>query len=249
MPEDHSQNDKNNCRCETSQLCRDAWQEITRLIFRGARWCKKILRHLFFVRHYHLSHIILWCIVASSFLLNIFFIFFHLSFCHYLSDIGLKILQSSESTSYNDSYTGNVVNFYQTLVTIQFSVIAVLLGLCFVFTYTVSRKQIRETVQDELKSSYFLRLFSDHFVDSHRVTLDNMITDRFNDNDNFNDILAKIEQIKKSIPKNKNTQTDTSNEEIIKLIQRLDDLESEIENLKEAKQDREDNLPSPNDLS
>jgi hypothetical protein len=211
MSEGHSQNNTNNCRCETSRVLRIIWKWLTGYIVKEWEWCYGC----FTARNYHLSHVVLWSVIISSLVLNFFLIFFFLRYCHYLSGIGLKVLQTSGTTP-NDSFTGNIVSFYQSLVTIQFSVIAVLLGICLFFTYTVSRKQIRETVQEELKSDYFLNVFGSHFYKMKEDEINNMVIANFNDQIGIDDFESYIKSTK----------------------DKLLDLESEIERLKETKLDR-----------
>ncbi len=83
-----------------------------------------------------------------------------------------------------DAFMGKVVDFYQTMLGYQFATVGVLLVVGFAFSYYISRKQVREVLDEELYSEHF----KEHYLPQLREYGKQTVLDALNDNNTSTNI-------------------------------------------------------------
>lgn len=148
---------------------------------------------MFAKRTFHST--IFWLVLLLSVALNVFLV----TKCYYGKPTWTKCkiaIQTDDGKKPvpQDDFFGKSVVFYQSLLNWQFAIIGIILVLGFLSSYYISRRQIRDILDDEF--------YSEHFKDHYFPKLEKIVIDKFNNSEVFSiiaDLTARLVEVENTI--------------------------------------------------
>ena len=146
----------------------------------------------------HYSNIF-WVVLLISVTLNVFLV----TKCYYGKPTWTKckiVVHSDdgEKSVPQDVFLGKAVDFYQSLLNYQIAFVGIILVLGFISSYHISRRQIRDTLDEELYSKYF----EQHYLPQITELVNKLIIEKINDNEvvgTVNDLATRLDGVEKDM--------------------------------------------------